>query len=181
MRRRFFILRNNIYRLPCVMFLFFVFSAHSFANSGINEPSIKAMFILNFVKYIEWPPESKRETLKIAIAGESKIYEALLSLVIARKEIEKVKIEKVNMNSIPDYHILFIPQSEKSRSETWSKKFQHKGVLIITEDGVNSNNSSINLICINSKIRFEINNTQAKRDGIKISSRLTELAVIVQP
>ncbi len=181
MRDAIFIKRKNICRLPCIIFLLFVFSAHSFAESEANEPSIKAMFILNFVKYIEWPPESNKESLQIGIAGESKVYDALLSLIIARKEKEKIKIQKVNMNSIIDCHILFIPQSEKSRSEEWSKNFQRKGVLVITEDAVNGNNSTINLVCINSKIRFEINNTQAKHDGIKISSRLTELAIIVKP
>ena len=62
-----------------------------------------------------------------------------------------------------------------------SKVCQGKGVLIISEDCKNNNNATINLVNINNKIRFEINNNQAKLGGIKISSKLAEMAISVQP
>ena len=172
---------KDIYRSFCLMLLFIVVSANSFAELESNEYNIKAMFILNFMKYVEWPSESKTEIFKIGIAGESGIYNALQTMTSERHENVKIRIEKVNPDSIQGYQVLIIPRSENRRTEEWSKKFQGKGILIISEDCKNNNNASINLININNKIRFEINNTQARLSGIKISSKLTELAISVQP
>ena len=67
------------------------------------------------------------------------------------------------------------------RMEQWEKKYLGKGVLIISEECKSSNCGAINLVNIDNKIRFEININQARSEGIKISSRLSDLAVTVHP
>ena len=181
MRASFFKTTENAFRLICSMVLFIVVSAQSFAASESNEYNIKAMFVLNFMKYVEWPSESISDTFKIGVVGESNIYQALQSLVANRKENAKIQIYKVNTDVNQEYQILIITRSENNRIESLSKVCQGKGVLIISEDCKNNNNATINLVNINNKIRFEINNNQAKLGGIKISSKLAEMAISVQP
>ena len=181
MRTAFFKTTKNAFRLFCLMVLFIVVSAQSFAESENNEYNIKAMFVLNFMKYVEWPQEPNSDTFKIGVVGESNIYQALLSLVANRKENSKIKIYKVNTDLNEEYQILIIARNENNRIESLSKKYQGKGTLIISEECKNNNNASINLVNINNKIRFEINNIQAKLGGIKISSKLSEMAISVQP
>lgn len=181
MRAAFFKTTENAFRLICLMILFIIVSAQSFAASESNEYNIKAMFVLNFMKYVEWPQEPNSDTFKIGVVGESNIYQALLSLVANRKENSKIKIYKVNTDLNEEYQILIIARNENNRIESLSKKYQGKGTLIISEECKNNNNASINLVNINNKIRFEINNNQAKLGGIKISSKLSEMAISVQP
>ena len=181
MRAAFFKTTINAFRFFYLMVLFIVVSAQSFAESENNEYNIKAMFVLNFMKYVEWPQEPNSDTFKIGVVGESNIYQALLLLVANRKENSKIKIYKVNTDLNEEYQILIIARNENNRIESLSKKYQGKGTLIISEDCKNNNNASINLVNINNKIRFEINNIQAKLGGIKISSKLSEMAISVQP
>lgn len=181
MRTAFFKTTINAFRFFYLMVLFIVVSAQSFAESENNEYNIKAMFVLNFMKYVEWPQEPNSDTFKIGVVGESNIYQALLSLVANRKENSKIKIYKVNTDLNEEYQILIIARNENNRIESLSKKYLGKGTLIISEECKNNNNASINLVNINNKIRFEINNIQAKLGGIKISSKLSEMAISVQP
>ena len=181
MRATFFKTTQNVLRLFCLMVLFIVVSAHSFAESESNEYNIKAMFVLNFMKYVEWPPESISDKFKIGVVGESNIYQSLQSLVANRKESSKIQIYKANTDSNEAYQILIITRSENDKIERMSKKYLGKGVLIISEDCKNNNYSSINLVNINNKIRFEINISQSKLGGIKISSKLSDMALSVQP
>ena len=181
MRAAFFKTTINAFRFFYLMVLFIVVSAQSFAESENNEYNIKAMFVLNFMKYVEWPQEPNSDTFKIGVVGESNIYQALLLLVANRKENSKIKIYKVNTDLNEEYQILIIARNENNRIESLSKKYQGKGTLIISEECKNNNNASINLVNINNKIRFEINNIQAKLGGIKISSKLSEMAISVQP
>ena len=181
MRADFFKTTQNVFRPFYLMVLFIVVSAHSFAESENNEYNLKAMFVLNFMKYVEWPPESISDKFKIGVVGESNIYQALQSLVANRKENSKIQICKADTDLNEEYQILIITRSENNKIESLSKKYHGKGVLIISEDCKNNNNASINLVNINNKIRFEINIKQAKLGGIKISSKLSEMAISVQP
>lgn len=155
-------------------------SVYSFAEGGSNEYNIKAMFILNFMKYVEWPAETYNNEFTIGVVGESEIFDALVKMAGNRKESKKINVEKVNADSLGNYQIVIIPKSENKKLEEWVRKFQYKGVLIISDECKNAG-AAINLLNINNKIRFEINNTQARLGGIKISSRLAELAVKVHP
>lgn len=180
MKAIFFKTTQNVLRLFFLIVLFIVVSTQSFAESDSNEYNIKAMFVLNFMKYVEWPPESISDKFKIGVIGESNIYQALHSLVANRNENSKIQIYKVNTDLNEEYQILIITRSENDKIESLSKKYIGKGVLIISEDCKNNNYASINLVNINNKIRFEINTSQTKLGGIKISSKLSEMAIRVQ-
>jgi len=149
----------------------------SMAQSG-NENNIKAMFILNFMKYIEWP--SNHGVFKIGVAGDSDLYDALSMMTANRQESKKIKIERVTTESMGSYQIILLAPDECRYIDEWTKKYRDRGVLIISDD-CKSNDAAINLLKINNKIRFEINLSSAKQGGVKISSRLADLAVTVFP
>ena len=174
-------MKRHFTRIFFPVFLLFIASPNSFAEGEGNEYNVKAMFVLNFMKYVEWPEQDISQDFVIGVAGDSEIVEALQKLTVNRKENRKIIIEKVNPLVEGNYRILIITRHEKNRIEEWSKKYQGKQILIISDECRNTNFSAINLINIQNKIRFEINNSQARLGGIKISSRLAELAVSVQP
>ena len=181
MKGRIHHIKTNIIKSIFAALLFFMPSINSFAENEVDEYNIKAMFVLNFMKYVEWPTEVNNDLFKIGVVGESELFNSLQNMTNNRNEKSKIKIEKATLDENGEYQILIISKSENGKTEEWTKRYQGKGVLIISEECKNSNNSAINIKTIKKKIRFEINNTQAKLGGIKISSRLADLAILVQP
>ncbi|MEO8210587.1 MAG: YfiR family protein [bacterium] len=181
MKERFNKIFSKKVRLISLVILLFIGPVRSFGGGDSNEYSVKAMFVLNFMKYVEWPSKNKSDVFRIGIAGESDLFNELETMTKNRSEFVKIKIERVSLNVIENIQILIVPKNEKNNIEAWTKKYQGKEVLIISEECKDVNNSAINLKNINNKIRFEINNTQAKLGGVKISSRLSNLAISVQP
>ena len=146
-----------------------------------NEYSIKAMFLLNFIKYVEWPVESSSRTFKIGVVGDSEIYEALTSLAMQRSsEGQKVEIRRVDEKNAAAFQMIFISNSENNKMDELIKQRSAKGVLIVSEDDKGKNKpAGINLFNQDNKIRFEINLSSVKNNGMKVSSKLIDLATTV--
>ena len=153
----------------------------SVAISDSSEYSIKAMFLLNFIKYFEWPIENNKPIIKIGIVGESEMFDALLTLAAQRSaEGQKVEINKVDEKNANLCQIIFISNSQNNKIDETIKKLSGKGVLIISEDDkCKTKQAGINLFNHDNKIRFEINLTPVKSNGMKVSSKLIELASAV--
>ena len=150
-------------------------------NSEGNEYSIKAMFLLNFIKYVEWPIENTKNTFQIGVVGDSEIYDALTVLTTKRSsEGQKVEIKRFEERNSANYQMIFISNTNGKRSDELIKKYSAKGILIISEEEKGKSKlAGINLFNQDNKIRFEINLTSVKNNGMKVSSKLLELATKV--
>lgn len=172
---------KRLYRRSILFLSMILLSVQSIGEG--NEYSLKAMFILNFIKYVEWPASSGGE-IRIAIVGKSEIKEALLSTLKKKSanSNQKVNVIEIDDDEIVPCEILFVPAAESHELSGYQKDYAGKGVLIISESTKsNTKGAAINLINVDNKIRFEIYQSQAKSAGVKISSRLTELAANVYP
>ncbi len=163
------------------IFSFVLNSSCAICQTESNEYNVKAMFILNFMKYVDWPEKKTDNLFNIGVGGETDIYDALKSMVNNRNETGKIKIERISQDEAVNYNIIILSKKESRNAEEWVKKYQGKGVLIITDEYKGENGGAINLVSTDNKIRFEINHTQAKLGGVKISSRLSEFAITVHP
>ena len=139
------------------------------------------MFLLNFIKYVEWPIENNKPVIRIGVVGESEMFEALTTLAAQRSvEGQKVEIKKVDEKNAGVFQIIFISNTEYNKIDERISKLTGKGVLIISEDDkCKTKQAGINLFTQDNKIRFEINLTPVKNNGMKISSKLMELASAV--
>jgi hypothetical protein len=151
------------------------------ANGPNNESTIKALFIYNFTKQIEWPEESfSKPQFTICVLEDSEIADRLAESVKGRKYFDKnfeVKIIK-NVSESAGSQILFLPQSKGKKFEKELSGYAQSSLLIITEEKtIPSNYSSINFVEKNSQLRFEINVQLTKKQNIKISNNLLKLAI----
>ncbi|MEO5572533.1 MAG: YfiR family protein [Bacteroidia bacterium] len=149
-------------------------------NNEISEPTIKALFIYNFTKYVEWPVEKDPAHIIIGFYGPSAIIDELKK-VCANKKVKdrEVEIRQANdVNEAEKCDIFFIPQDESADFSYLNEQLQGKGVLIVTEeDGLGQKGAAINIIEKDDKIRFELNEASIKHAGLKISSQLLALAI----
>jgi YfiR/HmsC-like len=173
--------------LKKIAFFMFVWcSCISFAvaQSQDKESNLKAAFIYNFTKYIDWENNDADNNFIIGILGTSEIDEPINSIArtsfIKNKRIIVKRFSKVE--DIGYCHILFVPGNSRIPIQSVLEKVEKvdKGVLIISEEpGLARLGSGINFVRNNDKLKFEININALNSAGLKASSQLLKLAIIV--
>ncbi|MEP7169692.1 MAG: YfiR family protein [Bacteroidota bacterium] len=159
--------------------LLFVFSSFQGKNE-ISEPTIKALFMYNFTKYVEWPVEKDPQRIVIGFYGPSPVIDELKKVCANKKVKDKViEIRQANdVSEAAECDIFFIPQNLNDDFKYLNEQLLGKGVLIVTEEkGMAQKGASINITEMENKIRFELNEASVKRAGLKISSQLMALAI----
>jgi len=150
-------------------------------NSGFSEYQVKAAFLYNFGKFVEWPTNDFASTnapLLIGIYGQNPFGNDLAE-VITDKYINGHPIitREVSLNELKLCQILFIAQSRQKNLNEILRTLDGASVLTVTENLPIESGIMINFVIEDDRIRFEINNTAAQKVGLKLSSKLLTLAI----
>jgi len=178
-------------RITCVVILMTLLvvsmmggTSKSFAES-LQEYQIKAAFLYNFAKFIEWPPSAFKDTqspLTLCILGKDPFGAALDSLREKTVEGRTLVIKRVSkVEEAEKCHILFVSASEKESLSHILKVTRSWNVLTVGDTkGFAESGVMINLISIENKMGFEINLDAAEHASLKISSKLLKLGKIIK-
>jgi hypothetical protein len=146
----------------------------------VSDAQVKAMFIYNFLKYIEWPIESSTGNIKICVIGAEDIA-GELEVLAAKKKFNNRSIDVTEFNNKDRFHIIVLANNKQDYLNTISKLEHLKNTLIITNEWKSVGKSAaINFLRIDQKVRFDLNITAAKAAQLHISDQLTSLAHSVQ-
>lgn len=171
--------------------------AYADTQSGqYKEYEVKAAFIYNFLKFVDWPEEKMENSDKqiiIGIIGENPFGSA--ANVFKNKKVEDREVvlkyfesfeDIKNMSkedraakeeSLKNCHLLFICQSERKQVREITDLVSKSSVLTVGDmDGFTKSGGIINLFIEDNKIRFNINLTVADKNGLKVRSQLLRLA-----
>lgn len=169
------LIRNIILLIACPFFII-----RATAQVPEKEPVLKAAFIYNFTKYIEWDANNGGD-FTIYVIGSSPVYDQL-SEIAATKTVKnkRIVIRRINTpEEIVGCNVLFIPAGN---SYPLSNIFANtgKGTLIISETpGYGNMGTAINFVIVNDKLKFEANVKSINDEGLKASSQLLKLAIII--
>jgi hypothetical protein len=159
-----------------------------------QEYQIKAAFLFNFLKFVEWPKfktQDSNEPIIIGIIGKDVFQHAFETLKNKKIEGKKVIVEQYKgvselekklqkhpkINNIRKSHMLFICPSEKKHMKDIVESVKEHGILTVADTkNFLETGGIINLIMEEKKVRFEINIAAAKNSGITIRSQLIRLA-----
>src|SRR5690554_6926968 len=97
--------------------LVFIFLSLFIQNSQAQMEKYHKIFILNFVRYIEWPGLENQLTFKIAIVGENHPLTAELKDAVKDFTMSGKPVDVVEFKSMDDFaacHILFVPTNRIS-------------------------------------------------------------------
>ena len=154
------------------------------APPRIREYQIKAAFLYNFVKFVDWPGEAFGDAsvpITIGVLGEDPFGVALQSIqgkMVRGRRLVVKRFEDVQ--DLEPSHVLFISSSEKERVTQILEKVRGSSVLTVGEmTRFAELGGIINFIIRKNEIRFEINVGAAERAGLRISSQLLKLANVV--
>ena len=168
-----------------------ILSALVGANCGMTgevpftEYQVKALFILNFIKYVDWPDGTFADTnapIVIGVLGENKITKDLGNSIKGRTDSRQISIRQVEKNDdLQKFQILFISASEKKRLVEILVKTKSLPVLTVGEtEGFIDQGGIINFVMKEKKVRLEINARVASEAGLHISSKLLSVADVVR-
>jgi len=151
-------------------------------DHSANEYNLKAAFIYNFTKYVDWNSSSGENEFIIGVVGHSAIY-VPLEIIANTKSVNGKRIQLRQFSSLNNYtfcNAIFISKNTDQSIEEILEKVERKGTLIISEkNGYALKGSAINFILINNSVKFEINTNKLKVAGLNVSSQLLKLAIIV--
>ena len=183
------IARTRLRNLIAAAVLLCFFSAAVAAkcqDGGFTEYHVKALFLFNFAKYVQWPEQAFSDTnapITIGIVGEDKFGDDLPNAVEGKTVGGRsFAIKHLSANDNPQgCQILFISDSESSQVGDILQKVGALPILTVGEDKSFSRSGGIiNFILKDGNVRLEINLDSASRAGLKISSKLLAVADTVR-
>lgn len=155
-------------------------------NSQPSKYQVEAAFIYNFARFVDWPTQAFTDAsspMVIGVLGKNR-FGSDLAQTINGKVIRGHPLQFKECASLAEAthcHVLFISDSEKSRLSKIISALAGASILTVSEtDNFIAEGGMINLLIIDQKVRFEINNSAAKTAGLTISSKLLSLAISVK-
>ncbi len=150
-----------------------------------TEYQIKAAFLYQFAKFVQWPDKVFADSSKqivIGILGQDPFRDDLDNTVrgkyIHGRQIEIERYDR--LDNINNCQILFISDSETKNLAMIFSKLRHASILTVGDtENFSREGGIINFIRKANKIHFEINVDAAQAAGLKLSSKLLNLAKIV--
>jgi hypothetical protein len=145
-----------------------------------SEPEVKAAFVLNFAKFVEWPPESfssSADPLRVCVVGSKAIVSSLRRLARGKTVAERwPEVREVDDMQIGGCHILFVGSSGKELPHLLESARDMSILTVSDTDGFIAAGGMINLVFDNNRIRFDVNFKAAQAARLKLSSKLLSLA-----
>lgn len=171
-------------KLLIILVAFLSMSADMRLQQEDTNAKIKAVFLYNFTKYIEWPPAYKEGNFVIGVLGSNATLMSELNKLASAKMAGTQKFEIRNLTSFEGAtkcHILYIqPEKGGELSEVISK-VKGKSTLIVTEKpGLARQGAAINFVVQDNKTKFELNKANAEKYNLKVSSNLSSLAIVIE-
>ena len=159
---------------------------HVTAQSAPSETQLKAAFLVNFPKYVEWAAETAVQTngpVVVATWGETNLGEELRKMTQGKTINGRLVVFKIleENDNVADSHVLFIPDSARRRVPALLEKLKGSSVLTVGEsDDFLEKGGMINLARRDRKVRLEINLVSSRQANLKISSKLLSVADVVK-
>ena len=161
-----------------------LFLSSGFRVTGVDTNSkMKAIFIMNFTKLIEWPKSYREGNFVVGVVGESPLYAELIKMAKTKKVAnQSLQIKKFSTpKDIGKCHILYVSRDKSEEILSVIKKVKTNSTLIITEKkGLVERGAGINFIIKNNRQKFELNKKNVEKYKLKVSSNLEALAFNVK-
>jgi len=152
----------------------------SSAAEAPQEHQVKAAFLLNFTKFVEWPATAfadDRSPLTICILGDDP-FGPTLDHIVKGEEVNgrSIAVERIRRPPRPQAcHVLFIPKTEKEVRRILSAA--GPGVLTVGEgDGFLRDGGMVAFVIENRRVRFDIRRGPAGAAMLTVSSKLLSVA-----
>lgn len=154
------------------------------AQEGSLEAAIKATYLAKFEPFVDWPPNTfpaPASPVVICAIGNDTLGQLLDRAAdgqhIGERPIVVRRLERTDGET--GCHILYVAGDERAVAEALGA-VRGAPVLTVTDQSAGPK-GIINFVIRDNRVRFEVDEAKAARDGLKISSKLLSLAVAITP
>jgi hypothetical protein len=148
------------------------------------ESEVKAVFLYNFAKYVDWPsaPQGGSATIRMCVPNDpgflEVLREAVRDEVINGRRLTAVGLD--GLDAARECDILYVGSAATADAGAWINAVRGRQVLTVG-DGSMVNGLVIAFVRDQNRIRFDISRQAASKQQLAISSRLLGLARRVAP
>ena len=148
------------------------------------EAEVKAVFLYNFAKYVDWPaaPQGSSAAIRMCVPANEPFL-ALLRETVRDEIVNGRPLSALALGGLDDARacdILYVGPSATADAAAWIGAVRGRQVLTVG-DGTLVDGLVIAFVKDQDRIRFDINRQAAGKQKLAISSRLLGLARRVSP
>lgn len=162
------------------------FAIAAAAQSGQpSEYEVKAAFLFNFTKFVEWPDSSFRGSeapIVIGIIGDDPFGDSLPRIVAGQKaQGRSILIVKYRRgDDLRHSQVLFISASERQHSAEILSGLQDASVLTVSDiDGFADAGGVMQFVIQENRVHFIVNLDAATQSKLRVSAKLLALARVI--
>ena len=144
------------------------------------EYRVKAAYLYNFVRFIEWPPTAGEGPVEICVVRPNPFGDVLTETLRGERLDGRPVVPRLVDEAEPGCQVVFVPAG--SAAAPVIRAVQSTPTLTVGEspDFIRQG-GIVNFVRDGANVRFEIDDTAARRAGLRISSRLLRLARLPRP
>jgi hypothetical protein len=148
---------------------------------GASAKEIEAAFLVQFSKYVIWPDSvfsGPDAPIILGILGRDP-FGSLLDKIAHKSRVNgrTVEVRRFDdFDSIKKSHILFVTSSQAGRMEEITDALGCTPVLLVGDSEDFLRFGMINFVMVDKKIRFNISRENCRKAGLKLSSKLLQVA-----
>ncbi|MEO3714815.1 YfiR family protein [Roseateles flavus] len=155
----------------------FSFSALAGAAQASDEAALKAAFVYRFAQFTQWPPPPLKD-FTYCLAGSSDMGEALRGLAARQHEVSQVRVVTLTqVGQASGCQLLVLSLLDRQEMLRWQQALADAPVLIVADSPEALRSGAVIALAQEPNgLTFRINNTEAKRRGLTLSSQVLKLA-----
>ncbi len=154
-------------------------------NARFESHQIMAVFVYNLTNFVTWPDEKFKgpdTPLFIGILGNDP-FEGMLEKVVKGETVNGRPIavqQDSEIHNLSHCHIVVISSSMKMNlPQIFVEAGKYKVLTVGDTEGFAQQGGMVNLISVAGRMRLEVNLRAARKAGLQISSKLLNLATII--
>lgn len=142
-----------------------------------DEAALKAAFVYRFAQFTQWPPPPMKD-FTYCLAGSSDMGEALRNLAARQHEFSQVRVLTLTQaGQAAGCQLLVLSLLDRQEMLRWQQVLADAPVLIVADSPEALRSGAVIALAQEPNgLTFRINNTEAKRRGLTLSSQVLKLA-----
>lgn len=164
-----------------VIFTATVFGGGKALYADNKAAQVKAVFLYNFINFTTWPDSSDNTGRLICIYG-SDPFGSTIDYIVS-KDPQKIRptIKRISkISEISGCSILYASSATSNMAALLSSAKENSALAVSDAEGFAGSGGMIGYVNKDNRIKLQVNRTKVSEANLKLSSKLLEMAEIVQ-
>lgn len=151
-------------------------------DTSAAEQRIKAAFLHHFGTFVEWPASAfagPGDSLNIGVIADDETT-AYLRELSARRSLQgrPIRVVRVDRDTELDgVHIVFVPRGAMHHLPRIVEVIDGRPVLLVVDSAPGSTTGAVvEFVVVDDRVRFDVDLDAAQRQGLRMSSRMLQVA-----